>query len=574
MVPNSELNERYPLPLLPLVDRPFLQHVVEFCISQGVKQFDFVLSHLPEKIEALLEDGKRWGSRFTFHLARDPLRPYRLLRILDLQGQPGEPLLLGHADRLPQMRLQEASGTGVLPLLFGWRDKAAADPESRRWTGWALLAPDRLTSLPSDPDEAELEAYLRANVENERGWSEVGRPLSVASYAEILESQRAVLAGTFPGLLLSGWEIKKEAGFHVTDESLVALRADGMPEAVAQKLDPLKGKEFGPQENFAGALAKLLDKAERKRFQELVLKHVTKYDNTGLWLSRNVKLHPTVKHAPPAYVCDNSSVDGGVELGPNVVVGNDCLLDTGCTASNALIFPGTYVSELLELTDVLLDKNLLINARLGVELDIDEFIPGNTREGHFLPGLTGLFRWVVAVLLLLLTSPVLLLTMLCLFLFRRGPVWHRKEVVRLPAPKDQPRWRTFKILSFSPDFPPGIGVRCGFRALLLRFLPALINVVKGELAFVGLPPRTPEEIGNLSRAWKRLYLRGKAGIITEGTFSGPNPTEDELYAADAFYAATATWRYDLKLLLRFLARSLFPFRRSRVIVDVEEGSSD
>ncbi len=27
------LNERYPSPLLPLVDRPFIQHVVEFLIE-------------------------------------------------------------------------------------------------------------------------------------------------------------------------------------------------------------------------------------------------------------------------------------------------------------------------------------------------------------------------------------------------------------------------------------------------------------------------------------------------------------------------------------------------------------
>ena len=55
------LSERYPAPMLPLVDRPFIQHVVEILVDQGVTVFDFVLSHQPEKIEEVLGDGTRWG---------------------------------------------------------------------------------------------------------------------------------------------------------------------------------------------------------------------------------------------------------------------------------------------------------------------------------------------------------------------------------------------------------------------------------------------------------------------------------------------------------------------------------
>ena len=99
---TAPLTERYPTPLLPLVDRPFLQHVIEFCVHQGVRRFDFVLSHLPEKVEEFLGGGERWGSSFTCHLAREPSRPYRLLRVLDFAGGPDEPVLFGHADRLPR----------------------------------------------------------------------------------------------------------------------------------------------------------------------------------------------------------------------------------------------------------------------------------------------------------------------------------------------------------------------------------------------------------------------------------------------------------------------------------------
>jgi NDP-sugar pyrophosphorylase family protein len=94
MTPASE---RHPSPLLPLVDRPFIQHVVEFLVDQGVAEFDFVLSHLPERIEEFLGDGTRWGSRFRFHLARDPSRPYAALRSLNLESDD-EPIELPGGD--------------------------------------------------------------------------------------------------------------------------------------------------------------------------------------------------------------------------------------------------------------------------------------------------------------------------------------------------------------------------------------------------------------------------------------------------------------------------------------------
>src|SRR5579884_2167414 len=88
------LYDHYPVPMIPLVDRPFIQHVVEVCARDGVSHFDFVLHHLPEKIEHHLGDGTRWGSTFTFHLARDESRPYRLLKSLDFSSAGNEPILI------------------------------------------------------------------------------------------------------------------------------------------------------------------------------------------------------------------------------------------------------------------------------------------------------------------------------------------------------------------------------------------------------------------------------------------------------------------------------------------------
>lgn len=59
-------------------NRPFIPHVGQYLILQGVTDFDFVLSHLPEKLETLLGDGQRWDSTFRYHLIRDPDHPIKI----------------------------------------------------------------------------------------------------------------------------------------------------------------------------------------------------------------------------------------------------------------------------------------------------------------------------------------------------------------------------------------------------------------------------------------------------------------------------------------------------------------
>src|SRR6266851_8068034 len=149
------LDDHYPVPLLPLVDRPFIQHVVEYYAAQGVTQFDFVLSRFPEKIEHHLDDGTRWGAKFRFHLARDSSFPYRVLKALDWASGDG-PILFGHADRLPLVPLRDVETSSTGPVLFCCADQEDTGQAARQWTGWGLLQLEHFASLPAGADEAGL----------------------------------------------------------------------------------------------------------------------------------------------------------------------------------------------------------------------------------------------------------------------------------------------------------------------------------------------------------------------------------------------------------------------------------
>jgi lipopolysaccharide/colanic/teichoic acid biosynthesis glycosyltransferase len=450
------LQEYLPLPLLPLADKPFLQHIVEYLASQGVRRFDFVLSHLPEKIEAALGDGARWGCAFHYHLLPLHGDPLRLVR--DIVGARQEAVVLGTSEVLPELDL------AVIP-------PSTLITHSGVWTGWGVVTPADL-NLPNFDGLARIEATQR---------------LSMESGAEFLRSQRLALDLAFPGIAIAG-----------------------------RQADP------------------------------------------GIWVARNVALHPTAQLTPPVYIGENCRIGRGVQLGPSAVIGQNCIVDAHTIVHNSMVGAGTYVGEGLELDAVIVDRNRLLNIRLETSLLASEsFLLGSLTGRASSRVLYRILSVFVALVLLLLLWPLLLLTSLFLLLSRPGSM-ASQPAVQIPADDDPANWRDVRVLSFRGQGP--LGRLDGF---LLHFLPGLVSVLGGKLFLVGVQPRSRAELLSLPPDWRSLYLKTKAGLITEAAVMfGGNPSEDELFTAEAFYSATESVGHDCRLFGLWLWKAIVGFPKT------------
>ena len=273
---------------------------------------------------------------------------------------------------------------------------------------------------------------------------------------------------------------------------------------------------------------------------------------TGVRVSRNVSIHPTAQITPPVYIGEDCQIGEGVQLGPEAVVGRGCVIDSGCTIIRALILPSSYVGRGLELVDAIVDRNRLVHTRLGAVVVVDDdYLLGSLSGGRLRRFASNFLSRLSAVSMLAMAAPVLLATACFVKLTRRGPAMLGREVVRLPTTTEPSRMRTFRLLSFAPT------TKGGPADVLLRVLPGLINVARGDLQLVGLPPRSAVEIRNMPDDLRALYLRSKAGLITEAlaTLAG-SPTADEIDTASACHVATAGPFHDAGLLLKYLLRVL------------------
>src|SRR5260370_39158830 len=105
----------------------------------------------------------------------------------------------------------------------------------------------------------------------------------------------------------------------------------------------------------------------------------------GIWIARNVSLHPTARLTAPVYIGENCRINAGAQLGPRAEISSDCLVDQTSTISDTVIFAGIYVGQALELSHFIVDRNRLGSVKRPYDcVEADDFILGGHGEREFL----------------------------------------------------------------------------------------------------------------------------------------------------------------------------------------------
>ena len=168
-----------------VVDRPFIQHVVEQLITGGVTRIEFCLPAPLGPVAAHLGDGTRWGIEIVHHAEATPLAT-----------GANETVLLGEASCLPQLPAFDANSWPT--LFFHDEDRVS------RWTGWGTIPASCLTEFLAAEDDWRT-ACRTLGLQAQKLFLETPS-LSIASAKQVILANRMALEGTFPGLHFEGEE--------------------------------------------------------------------------------------------------------------------------------------------------------------------------------------------------------------------------------------------------------------------------------------------------------------------------------------------------------------------------------
>lgn len=453
-----------PTPLLCVGGKPIIFHVIEFLAQQKITQFDIVLNHLPQKIEKVLGDGKRWGIAITYHLARNPACPFQVVRTL-AHRQGDAPVVFALGDSLPSIDpalLQQPSSDS--PLLFMY--------PNRKWTGWAVTSASLLEKLPKNLIEEDFPGLL-----NGRYKSAEAQPfLSAHSPLELQQANIRFLASEH-----------------------------------ALSIFPTTARLVEP----------------------------------GVWISRGVSMHPTVKIVPPVFIGEFTQINKEACIGPNAIIEEFCIIDEGSEVVDSIVCRRSYVGENLTVQNSIIDRNLLLNLSLDSHVVInDGFILGESFPRSF-PFLS-LF-WIercLAALLFALLYPVYLIMHYTHHL-------RSEPMLKLPAENDRRLWQTIDWKTFEPN----AGRTPNTFHRFFRKLPLLMEVVRGNIHFVGVLPRSIREVELMSPDWKKLYISSKVGIIAISDLEDDvGDNSDKCYTSESVYATQKGLLWDLKFFFRWIAQ--------------------
>lgn len=266
------------------------------------------------------------------------------------------------------------------------------------------------------------------------------------------------------------------------------------------------------------------------------------------WISRAVSLHPSAAITPPVFIGENCQIKEKTHIGPHAVIENNCIIDSHSTIQNSLICQKSYVGEDLEIKNSIVDRNQLINLSFDTKITInDNFILSEITPPKIKNYPLLILEKILAITFITLLFPIYLILS---FFFSIK----KQKMLRLPAEAKKSQWQTFDLLTFKIDCHQKL-------ALFFQRLPMLWNIVKGDVHFVGVLPRSPRGVSRLPKDWQKLYLQSKAGLITLADLEhGSCATTDDVYTSEVFYAVHAGVWYDFKLGLRWVInkfKSLF-----------------
>jgi mannose-1-phosphate guanylyltransferase len=335
------LTETRPKPIVPVLNRPFLDYQLALLRAHGIIDVILSCSYRVADIRAAMGEGDRAGVRLRYVVEPEPLGTAGGVRnaadlarglLVVLNGD-----ILTDADLGAILTFHEARGARVTIGLIAVEDptayglvETAADGAIRRFI--EKPTPAEITTNTVNAGIYVIDADLLARIPT-------GRPVSIER-----EFFPALLAG---GVRCFGREIH---GY---------WRDIGSPAAYREaQLDLLRGRAtatMGP----AG----------------------TRRD--GCWIGDDARLDPDVELRGPAVIGAAVRAGARARLGPLSVIGPGCRIGAGARIEGSILWERVEVGEHAVLTDCIVGDGAVIgaaaNAGPGVVLAAGSRVPGGTQ---------------------------------------------------------------------------------------------------------------------------------------------------------------------------------------------------
>jgi mannose-1-phosphate guanylyltransferase len=224
------LTANIPKPLIPVVNRPFLDHILFLLRAHGITDVVLAMAYLSESFEAVYGDGSGLGMKLTYVTEAEPRGTGGAIKNVEAYLHPDEAFLVLNGDVLTDLDLtgmvryhercgamctisltavEETAAYGVVDLdasgrILRFTEKPEPGEAASNWinAGTYVLEPQVLAYLP--PGEYHMVEHglfptLLADGKTLFGYRTPAYWIDIGTPAKYLQAQSDLLAGTFKG---------------------------------------------------------------------------------------------------------------------------------------------------------------------------------------------------------------------------------------------------------------------------------------------------------------------------------------------------------------------------------------
>jgi len=295
------LTRQVPKPMVPIVNKPVMEYIVEMLARHGFTEIMVNLYHLGDQIEDYFKDGAGWGVK--------------------IQYSP-EDQLWGDAGSVK--RCEDFFDEDIF-LVVGGDDLADVD----------------LTGLVDfHRDKKALATIALSEVEDPSQYG-IACLDDSARITRFLEKPTGVDVPSN----------KANTGIYLFDRRALELIPPGVPYGLGRQLCPeliTRGaafygcltssywKDVGCLEEYRQAHNDALD---GKVGIELPIPKTSE----GVWIGKNVEIDPSAQIGKPVFIGNNCRIEKGAKLLEYSVLGDDCVVEEGCEVRQSILWQGARV---------------------------------------------------------------------------------------------------------------------------------------------------------------------------------------------------------------------------------------
>lgn len=349
-VPTNDLaplTDWLPEFLLPVANKPIVEHSLELLVRNGIQDIMLVLRHLPFETEKYFGDGSRWGATISYALPGN----YRYFAeaLKRITTQPSEPYLC-----LPAPMITDLQINRFISAHYDGQGDCTLAAANGKPNGLSVTSPHDFAGNQACPMILSPQA------------------VTVLCREQVLPDWLAIVTAiTRHGLRSNTYHD------NFSQQSIETLQ------------DYLLVNQLVIQE----------------KFPEIIIPG--KKHKPGIWIGHGSKIHPQAQLTPPLLIGQNCHIGRSI-LESESIIGDHVIIENDVTIKKSIILKDTYLGSHLEVNEMVINRNYVLQVQNAITLHIgDEVILGDLKRKWIVFSISRLLQVALSLLIIIIFSPLI-----------------------------------------------------------------------------------------------------------------------------------------------------------------------